>query len=133
MVKTFSPDTMIEEPEPVIEAAEEIFVMPMSFAQQRLWLLDQLEPSNSTYNITMAYRLTGRLNVSALEQSLNEIVQRHESLRTTFAIVDGQPAQLIAPALTLSLPLTDLTHLSDSEREGAALNLMTEESRRPFD
>jgi aspartate racemase len=124
---------MITETEPVIETAEEIFVMPMSFGQQRLWLLDQLEPNNSTYNITMAYRFTGRLHVSALEQSLNEIVQRHESLRTTFAIVDGQPAQLIAPALTLSLPLTDLTHLSDSEQEYVALNLMTEASRRPFD
>ena len=73
--------------------------LPLSFAQQRLWFIDQLEPGNSAYNIPAAVRLKGPLNVAALEQSLNEIVKRHESLRTTFAIVDGRPSSSYRPDL----------------------------------
>ncbi len=74
--------------------------LPLSFAQQRLWFIDQLEPGNSVYNFPAAVRLKGPLNVVALKQSLNEIVKRHEALRTTFATVDGRPVQVIAPLLT---------------------------------
>ena len=72
--------------------------LPLSFAQTRLWFLDRLEPHSSTYNMPVAYHLTGVLNTAALEQSLNEILQRHEVLRTTFPTVDGQPSQAIAPS-----------------------------------
>src|SRR5919202_3291406 len=70
--------------------------LPMSFAQERLWFLNQLKPKSSAYNIPLALHLTGSLKVSALEQSLNEILRRHETLRTTFAVVEGQPVGVIA-------------------------------------
>ena len=107
--------------------------IPLSFAQQRLWFLDQYEPNSSVYNIPSALRLKGSLDIAALEQSLNEIVRRHESLRTTFAAVDGEPLQLIAPALRMSVPITDLTHHSASDREHEAQRLATEQAREPFD
>ncbi len=106
---------------------------PLSFAQQRLWFLDQLEPGNLFYNIPTAVRLTGTLNVGALERSLNEIVRRHQVLRTTFAAVDGRPAQVIARELAIPLPITDLRNLPASERDAEALRLATEEARLPFD
>ncbi len=107
--------------------------LPLSFAQQRLWFLDQLMPGNSAYNIPAAVRLRGPLNLAALEQSLNEIVKRHESLRTTFAMVDGRPAQVIAPALTIKLPVVDLRKLPETERETEVRRLVTEGAERPFD
>lgn len=106
---------------------------PLSFAQQRLWFLDQLEPDNPTYNMSIARRITGPLSVAALEQSLCEIVRRHEALRTNFATVEGQPVQVIAPDPTLTLQVVDLRELPESEREDRALRLATEETQRPFD
>src|ERR1051325_6877170 len=70
---------------------------PLSFAQQRLWILDQLEPNTAAYNIPSAVRLTGRLDVAALEQTFNEIKRRHGSLRTTFSVIDDQPVQVLNP------------------------------------
>ena len=111
----------------------EAFVVPVSFAQQRLWFFDQLEPGTATYNLRAALRLTGTLNVTALEQSFSEIVRRHEALRTTFATVEGQPVQVIAPDLTLSLPVVDLQDLPETQREARAQELATQEAQRPFD
>ena len=105
--------------------------LPLSFAQQRLWFIDQLEPGGSVYNFPAAIRLKGPLNMMALKQSLNEIVKRHEALRTTFAIVDGRPVQVIAPVLTLTLPIVDLRELPERERE--VERLATNEAQRPFD
>jgi amino acid adenylation domain-containing protein len=105
----------------------------LSFAQQRLWFIDQLAPGNSAYNIPAAIRLKGPLNLVALEQSLNEIVKRHESLRTTFAMVDGRPAQVIAQVLTITLPVVDLRKLPEIERETEVRRLVTEGAVRPFD
>ncbi len=107
--------------------------LPLSFAQQRLWFIDQLDPGNSVYNFPVAVRLKGSLNLAALEQSLNEIVRRHEALRTTFSTVDGQPIQVIAPRLTIGLPVIDLRELSEAERENEVQRLVVEEARRPFD
>jgi amino acid adenylation domain-containing protein len=111
---------------------EDVFVLPTTFAQQRLWFLDQLEPESAFYNIAAAVRLEGALDVSALGQSLDEVVRRHETLRTRFEVFDGVPAQVILPALTLVLPLRDIQHLSQAEREAEALRFVAEEARRPF-
>jgi amino acid adenylation domain-containing protein len=107
--------------------------LPLSFAQQRLWFIDQLDPGNSVYNFPVAVRLKGSLNLAALEQSLNEIVRRHEALRTTFSMVDGQPSQVIASRLNITLPIVDLTELPEVERENEVQRLVVEEARRPFD
>jgi amino acid adenylation domain-containing protein/non-ribosomal peptide synthase protein (TIGR01720 family) len=107
--------------------------IPLSFAQQRLWFIDQLEPGNTAYNIFAALRLRGPLDVTALEQGFKQIVRRHESLRTTFQSVDGEPRQVIAADMPVSLPLTDLSALSEVERETEAQRLALAESRRPFD
>jgi amino acid adenylation domain-containing protein len=103
--------------------------LPLSFAQQRLWVLDQLEPNNPLYNIPRALRMKGKLNVEALRRSLNEIVRRHESQRTTFAVQQGQPVQVIVPALALDLPVVDLSAADDAE----ARRIASEEAQTPFD
>ncbi len=106
--------------------------LPLSFSQQRLWFIDQLEPGNSAYNFPAAIRLKGPLNLVALEQSINEIIKRHEALRTTFTTVDGRPAQVIAPTLTVGLPVVNLQELPESEREAEVGRLAIEEAQRPF-
>jgi amino acid adenylation domain-containing protein len=109
-------------------------VMPLSFAQQRLWFLDKFEKDSSFYNLPATVQIHGAsLNVSALEKSLREVTQRHEILRTTFTTVDGQPVQIIAPESRFTLPLSDLAHLPPSERNTEAQRLAREEARRPFD
>ncbi|MEW5858866.1 MAG: amino acid adenylation domain-containing protein, partial [Cyanobacteriota bacterium] len=117
----------------VTEQEVEVFVFPASFAQQRLWFLDQLFPGNTFYNVATALRLKGSLNALALEETFNEIVRRHEALRTTFRMLDGQPFQVIAPSLTIPLPLIDLRHLPAPEREAETRRIATEERSRPFD
>jgi acyl-CoA synthetase (AMP-forming)/AMP-acid ligase II/acyl carrier protein len=92
-------------------------VHPLSFAQQRLWFIDQLEKGNPAYNISVGIHLKGSLDVTALEQSFNEIVRRHEALRTSFSIAEGQPVQVIAPSVTVTLPVVDCQQLSELERE----------------
>jgi len=106
---------------------------PTSFAQQRLLFLDQLEPGSPLYNISRAIRICGDLNVAALEQSLSEILRRHQTLRTTFVQADGGPLQVVGPATTLPLPLVDLRELPQTEREARAQELVAEEAQRPFD
>lgn len=106
--------------------------IPLSFAQQRLWFLDQLIPNNPFYNIPLALHLTGSLNQAALEQTFNEIVRRHEALRTTFVIQSGQPVQVINPTLTIPLTVIDLRQSPQAEREIQARRLTTQEAQRPF-
>jgi amino acid adenylation domain-containing protein len=106
--------------------------LPLSFAQQRLWFFDQLEPNSPAYNIPWAVRLAGRLASRALEQTLNEILRRHEVLRTSFPAVNGRPAQVIAEPRLMSLPIVDLSDLPQSKREAEARRLVAEEAVRPF-
>ncbi len=107
--------------------------VPLSFAQQQFWLLSQLDPESLFYHNYISIRLPGPVDVAALEQSLNEIIRRHEAWRTSFPIVDGQPVQMIHPATLLTLPLIDLRHLPKAEREAAAQRLGAEDTRRPLD
>ena len=107
--------------------------LPLSFAQQRLWFLQSLEPSSVAYNISFSARFVGPVNLPAIEQSINEIVRRHESLRTTFAEVDGDPVQVIAPTLTVLPSIVDMALLNESDRQTERQRLLREEARRPFD
>jgi hypothetical protein len=107
--------------------------IPLSFAQQRLWFIDQLEPGSALYNVPKAFRVSGALDAASLQQSLNEIVRRHEVLRTTFSAVGGRPVQKISASLTIPFPVVDLTDRPGSEREDEALRLINAEARRPFD
>src|SRR4030095_6241259 len=91
--------------------------IPLSFAQERLWFLDRLDPESPTYNVPAAFRLAGDLNVNALEQSLNEVMRRHKVLRTVFATVNGNPVQKIFPSLVIALTSIDLSNNPETERE----------------
>jgi hypothetical protein len=106
--------------------------LPLSFAQERHWFLQQLAPDSHDYNLSKAVRLTGRLKAPALEQTLSEINRRHEILRTTYAVVEGQPVQVISPAERLALQVVGLKDLTHAEREAKAERLATDESWRSF-
>ncbi|HET7287805.1 MAG TPA: amino acid adenylation domain-containing protein, partial [Pyrinomonadaceae bacterium] len=116
-----------------IKPISRLIVVPQSFAQRRLWFIDQLEPGSWLYNLTVAVRLNGRLDVQALERTLAEIVRRHESLRTTFSVVDDTPVQVISPRSDISITLMDLSTMAEHERKIEARLLTERESRRPFD
>ncbi|HEV3048980.1 MAG TPA: condensation domain-containing protein, partial [Longimicrobium sp.] len=104
---------------------------PLSFAQQRLWFLDRLAPGNPFYNVSSVLPLAFPVTPSVLERALNEVVRRHEALRTTFAAVDGQPVQVVAPELTVSLAVVDLREREDAEDE--LRRRAAEDARMPFD
>ena len=106
--------------------------LPLSFAQQRLWFLCQLEPDSPYYNIPAAVRLTGSLNIDALQQSLNDILHRHETLRTAFPTVDGQPTQQIHSVNLLPLSIIDLSNIPESVREIRVKELAKFEAMQPF-
>ena len=129
----FLKDAEGPEREPPLQSAPRDGNLPLSFAQQRLWVLDQFEPNSAVYNIPMALRLTGALDTAVLQRCLSEIARRHEALRTRFMTVDGEPSQSIQPAASLELPLLDIGGLPEPEREETALRLCAEEARRPFD
>ncbi|HEU0052101.1 MAG TPA: condensation domain-containing protein, partial [Longimicrobium sp.] len=116
---------------PPIVPVERVGALPLSFAQERLWFIDRLEPGSAAYNIPVAWRLGGVLDEAALERSLGEIVRRHEALRTVFAEVDGSPVQVVAPFDGFALAVEDLSELSD--REAAVRRRAGEEAARPFD
>lgn len=117
----------------------EVFIFPTSFAQQRLWFLDQLAPGNPFYNVSTALRLRGSLNFTAFKQTLNEIVRRHEILRTMFVMVQQELVQAIAaescanaPSLTIPFPLIDIRNFESQEREIQVQQIATAEAQNPF-
>jgi non-ribosomal peptide synthetase component F/acyl carrier protein len=119
---------------PPIEPREHEGNPPLSFAQQRLWFLEYFQPGSSTYQIPAAARLSGSLNITALKQSFDELIRHHETLRTSFATVDGQPSQIIAPeALPLPIKVVDIGHLSVAEQETFIASTAIEEAHQPFD
>jgi amino acid adenylation domain-containing protein len=107
--------------------------LPLSHAQQRLWFLDRLSEGATAYNMPSAVRLRGELDAGALERALDALIERHESLRTRFVELDGEPTQVIEPVLKLSLAVEDLSRLPESEREERARAMLGEEWERPFD
>src|ERR1051325_2103080 len=109
------------------------YVFPVSFAQQRLWFLDQLEPGSPFYNLPQVISIPGNLNVDALQRTFNEIVNRHEALRTTFSAAAEGASQIIAKTLTIEVPVIDLTSVPAAEHDDAVATLAREEARRPFD
>ncbi|MCT7951959.1 amino acid adenylation domain-containing protein [Ancylothrix sp. C2] len=111
----------------------EVFIFPASFAQNRLWFLNQLAPANPFYNVTAGLQITGPLNITALQQTLNEIIRRHETLRTTFVMQNGQLLQLIHPNLTLPLPIINLQNIPATEQQKQTQKIATEEAKKPFD
>src|SRR5262249_42965960 len=104
-----------------------------SFAQERLWFLDQLEPANPFYNVATAIRMSGELDVRALESALQHVIARHDSLRTTFRACDGRPEQVVRPHLDWSLEITTLAGLASEQREAAWRRQAESESLRSFD
>ncbi len=107
--------------------------LPLAPVQERLWLLDRMEPGNPAYNMPAAVRLTGALDVALLERAVNEIVARHEVLRTRFTAPGGQPVQEVLPSLHVPLVVRDLREVPDGEREEEALRRCEEEALKPFD
>src|SRR5216684_1904133 len=120
---------------PVLERAERTSEMPLSFGQQRLWFLDQFEPGSGAYNIPFGLRVRGNLDFSALRQALNEIVRRHEVLRTTFPPAEGHPVpvQKINAVMELVPEEVDLRAVGAEEREGEAFRMLRNEAGKPCD
>ena len=118
---------------PPIPPADRSVPIPASLAQQRLWLTEQIDPGNPAYNIPCVVRMVGDLNAPALEAALNEVVRRHEALRTTLVADGGTPWQVIAPPFTTPLTRFDLRDHPDSVRESEAHRLVREDASRPFD
>lgn len=113
-------------------ATREAFVFPTSFAQRRLWFLHQFDPSSPVYNIPVALRVTSPLNIDVLKSTLQEIVRRHDSLRTSFTSVDGEPFQVVAPSQPIELKIIDLRSSPQTEREAEAQRLASIDAQLPF-
>ncbi|MBV9774839.1 MAG: amino acid adenylation domain-containing protein, partial [Gemmatimonadetes bacterium] len=118
---------------PPILPVEHTGALPLSFAQERLWFLDRLQPGSLAYNMPTALRLGGALDVAALERALGEVVRRHEALRTTFAEVESAPVQVTAPFRGFTLLVEDLAALGEEEREAVVRRRALAEAARPFD
>jgi amino acid adenylation domain-containing protein len=119
---------------PAIRRVKRDQALPLSYAQERLWFIDQLQPNGTSYNMPGALRVLGGLQVEELGRAINEIVRRHEVLRTTFKVtVQGQPVQVIQGYEWQSVPMVDLAGLLEGERERTARELIGKENARPFD
>jgi len=117
---------------PPIRPQSQGHTRPLSFAQQRIWYWEQLEPGTPTYNLSSAFRMEGDLDLALLERSFNEIVRRHETLRTSFTVIDGEPVQVVAPKKAFRVSFTDLSSKPAAERETEARRLAGIEALQPF-
>jgi len=117
----------------IVPRGRETNKFPVSFGQQRLWFLDQLEPGTPLYNNPAAVLLQGKLNVQALKQALDEMVRRHEVLRTTFETEEDQPVQVIHPDLPVDMEQLDLRDVPEAERQRRAMEIAREQAQQPFD
>ena len=104
--------------------------LPLSYSQQRMWLLEQISSGSAAFNLPLGMKLRGRLNVNTLEQTFGEVTRRHEVLRTSFPARDGQPVQVIAPPAAFSLPLVDLINLEQQESEAELQRIAREDAAR---
>ena len=107
-------------------------LFPVSFAQRRLWFLDQLGPGNAAYNVPRVIRMVGTVDLSALASAVKALVTRHDALRTVFVSLDGEPRQTVLPAMPIDLPVIDLRQLPDHDRQDAAIRVAVEETKKPF-
>lgn len=121
-----------QRPVPALEPVPRTQPLPLSYGQQQLWILDQLQPGTSLYNVARALELDGPLDVAALENALHEIFKRHEILRTNF-VSNARPSQRVNADLKLALPVRDLTHSAESEGTAAAWKEISDEASKPFD
>src|SRR5271168_1488520 len=110
-----------------------LYEFPCSLAQQRFWLLDQLNPGYPSFNIAVRWRLLGRLDPVLIERAFNAMLQRHEVLRTSFRATDGQPVQVVWPNVSISVPVADVSQLPESEREKEAERITLDVAKKPFD
>jgi amino acid adenylation domain-containing protein/non-ribosomal peptide synthase protein (TIGR01720 family) len=117
---------------PVLPVARDR-ALPLSFAQERLWFFDRMQPGSTVYNVNMPLRLSGALDAAAMERALGEIVRRHEALRTVFGEVDGSPVQVVTPFRGFTLPVDDVSGLAPDEREAEVLRRAREQAATPFD
>jgi amino acid adenylation domain-containing protein len=127
--------TSIQSPQPALHQNEQDgdrTIFPVSLTQEGLWFLQQVEPESVNYNIYVVLHIHAPLDVATLERSINALVQRHDALRTTFDTQEGQAVQIIAPTLTLDLPVLDLPNLPDQERDAEIRQLASEEASKPF-
>ncbi|HYW07300.1 MAG TPA: condensation domain-containing protein, partial [Longimicrobium sp.] len=120
-------------PEAPASVSDEVFAFPLSFAQQRLWFLDQMEPGTSLYNLPLNLRFSGPLDVATLERALSEVVRRHESLRTVFRTLNEEPRQVVLPPAPVAVTLHDLAALDDAARRAELDLILDAEARRAFD
>ncbi|MCP5062018.1 MAG: amino acid adenylation domain-containing protein, partial [Ignavibacteriae bacterium] len=111
---------------------ENVTDISLSFAQERLWFLDQLEPNSPFYNIPESYRLKGEIDFTILQKCFNDISNRHEILRTYFTSSDGTPSQIIQGSLEIEMPIIDLSLKSESERERESERIISEETKTPI-
>ncbi|MCB0752083.1 MAG: non-ribosomal peptide synthetase, partial [Ignavibacteriae bacterium] len=116
-----------------INKDEDVFVFPTSYGQKRMWFLDQFEPNSPYYNIPVAFKITGKFQKQFFMQTINKIIERHESLRTTFANVKGEPFQVISPELKINIPLIDLLSHDRNSIDQEVKNIAVKEARAPFD
>ncbi|WP_322692478.1 condensation domain-containing protein [Nostoc sp. DedSLP03] len=117
----------------IIPRRDGLTSVPLSFAQERLWFLNQLEGASATYNTPAPLRLSGRLNLNALHQALAEIIRRHEILRTSFVNINGTPMQVIHPEASMNMEVVDLQHLEESEQELVVEQQIQQLAMTPFD
>src|SRR5256885_16221165 len=117
----------------ILPRSRAVNYFPLSFSQQRIWFLEQLQSGSFAYNMHISVRLEGKLDVSAMREAVREIVRRHEILRTVFPIIDDQPVQVITAGEPPALPVVDLRQLTPDQRERQMRILALEEAQRPFD